>query len=654
MLPIIHYTLRELKAALEKSWEWRIGYFLIGGFILARWLGLFSHPELIALDFLLRRRLAEKQDEHVVIVLLDTNDVEDQQEWSDEQITQLLENIMTADPVVVGLNVFRGEIIDQEARSRLVSLFEKYDNLISVEKVLPPRPIPPMEGAPSQVINSQFGLNDIPADSDGRHRRVFIGAYLDDGNQNPQDNTFRFSFSFQVATRYLENEGFTLENYPKDPEIPSFLNIHTNQYTKIPVLKPTFGGYIRNPDIAPLQTMLNFRTGNNTFEIIRGSDLLSGEYNRNDLVEKAVIVGSNDFFPRFIPVAASSSLPDNGEIPIFLPRIGIIGAEFEAHATSQIINRILHKRPLIRAIHPVQENTLIILSGILGIIVSMTMRSTFKGLLLLIIVFFLIVLSCYLFLIQLGLWLPVFPMSAVLVLCGITYLSFSYQNQKTALDEARKLEVERRKAIERTFNFIHAGPLQTLASLLRNVRDGKLDQSYLLSDLEDLNREIRGIGERLRQEAIEDVYFIDSRRDLKIDLTHPIHEVFYEVYSICMQKDLPGFRTLKVRSVTFASLDEDDINIDVKRKLCGFLQEALENVGKHAMGATRLIVSGKISEGYYCLRVDDNGPGIQSPQLGEGTRFCKRLEESIKGKFSRVSKSSGGTVCQLIWPLQLN
>jgi CHASE2 domain-containing sensor protein len=656
MLPIIHYTLRELKVALQKSWEWRIGYFLIGACILARGLGLFSNLELIALDVLLRNRPAEPQDDHVVIVLLETDTIQNNQNWSDEQIAQLLEAILAVDPVVVGLNVFRGDIAELSGRSRLINLFEEHDNLLSVEKILPPRAIPPMKGVADDVVEQQFGFNDIPIDADGRHRRVFIGAYLEDGNEDPKDNEFKFSFSFKIASRYLENQAFTLENYPTDPEIPSFLDPQTQRYIKIPILQPTFGGYLRNSDIAPLQTMLNFRAGRNTFEIIQAADLLEGDYNLNQLTDKAVIVGSNDsFFPRFVPVAAASSLAEaNDEFSPILPRIGIVGAEFEAHAASQIINRVLDSRPLLQAIHPFQEYLLIVVSGLLGIIVSMTMRSTFKGLLLLITVFILIILVCYFLLIHFGLWLPVLPMSAILLLCGITYLSFSYQNQKIALDEARKLEIERRKAIERTFNFIHAGPLQTLAGLLRNVRDGKLDQDYLLVDLEDLNKEIRGIGERLRQEAIDDVYFIDTRRDLKIDLTHPIHEVFYEVYSICIQKDLPGFQSLKVRSVTFDSLAGREINLDIKRKLCGFLQEALENVGKHAMGTTRLIVSGKISEGYYCLCVDDNGPGIQSPHCGEGTRFCKRLEEVVKGKFVRVSKPTGGTVCQLTWPLSLS
>ena len=76
---------------------------------------------------------------------------------------------------------------------------------------------------------------------------------------------------------------------------------------------------------------------------------------------------------------------------------------------------------------------------------------------------------------------------------------------------------------------IHAGPLQRLSRLLRSAKDGNLQQDHIVQELESLNKEIRGIGERLRQEAIGDVYFFYSEGDIKLELTHPMHEVLYEL-----------------------------------------------------------------------------------------------------------------------------
>lgn len=664
MRSIIDYPLKELKASFQdKSWEWRIGYFLIGGFILARWLGLFSSLELFTLDLFLRHRPAETKDEHIVIVLIETDIIQNSKSMSDAQVADLLEFILSADPVVVGLNIFRGQPIVQADRSRLIELFETHDNLIGVEKAFPPNPIPPIAGVSEKVVEEQFGINDLFIDQDGRIRRAVIGSYLQDDNDNSSDNEFRFSFSLKIAEKYLEGHDFILENYTHDPEIPIFANSKTDQYVKIPKLEKNFGGYVRNQSIAPIQILLNYRAGKSNFNIIGSSELKSHNFNKEFLKNKAIIVGSDEtVFPRFLPVAASSNLiEDNEDVSLILPRIGITGTEFEAHAASQIINKVLEDRLLIDSAHVLTEDFLIFIAGLGGIIIGSAYRernSTLWNIFLLLLAVFLLLSISYLSLYHLGIWLPVLPTSSLLAITGITYTAF-YQSERFALERTRKLEEEannlleeRRKVTDRIFNSIHAGPLQTLAGVLRNVKDGNFNQAYLIKDLKALNKEIRNIGENLRQEAIEDVYLADSRRDIRLELTHPMHEVFYEIYSLCLQRELPGFQEIKVRSAVFEPFDCDSLRVEAKRELCWFLQESLENVGKHAVGTTRLLVTGKVCEGFYVLRIEDNGPGLTSPHIGEGTKFFYRLEETLKGHFSRISKLEGGTICKLTWSLR--
>ncbi|MEM9006940.1 MAG: CHASE2 domain-containing protein, partial [Cyanobacteria bacterium P01_F01_bin.86] len=434
-------------------------------------------------------------------------------------------------------------------------------------------------------------------------------------------------------------------------------------------LQPTFGGYVRENNIADVQTLLNFRSGTKTFDVFYSENILAESFNLKRLEGKVVIVGSTDStFPRFLPISASSNLGNKDtEYRQILPRLGITGAELEAHSTSQIINKVLHNRPLIETIPPFLEDAFILLAGIVGILIGNAFKSpqaTFQNTSLLVFVVGSLVASGYLLLYWLGIWFPIFPASSILAITGVTYIAF-YQSERFSLIESKKLEEEalrleeetlrleeeRRKTIDKIFNSIHAGPLQTLASLLRDVRDGKLNQEHLTRDLEFLNKEIRGIGERLRQEAIEDVYFVDTRRGTKLDLTHPMHEVFYEVYSLCLQEDLPGFQSIKVRSVVFEPFDCQLLDLGTRQELCWFLQESLENVGKHAIGTSRLFVTGKKTEDLYAICVDDNGPGVESSHCGEGTQFFQRLEKKLGGEFSRFSKPSGGTVCKLAWPL---
>ncbi|NER79351.1 MAG: hypothetical protein F6K42_07145, partial [Leptolyngbya sp. SIO1D8] len=47
-------------------------------------------------------------------------------------------------------------------------------------------------------------------DRDGKIRRVFIGTYLPDETPDiREDNPFKFSFSFEIAEKYLASRGPT-------------------------------------------------------------------------------------------------------------------------------------------------------------------------------------------------------------------------------------------------------------------------------------------------------------------------------------------------------------------------------------------------------------------------------------------------------------
>ena len=75
---------------------------------------------------------------------------------------------------------------------------------------------------------------------------------------------------------------------------------------------------------------------------------------------------------------------------------------------------------------------------------------------------------------------------------------------------------------------------------------------------------------------------------------------------------------------------------EMKRDLCLWLEEALCKVGKHALGTTRIVVTGQHHEGKYILKVQDNGAGLK-PGQGEGTKHCNLLAERLGGQFRRES-----------------
>ena len=278
MLPFLKRPTRRLTRLARKSSKWPIGYAIIAGVLLTRWVGLFSSLELLTLDFLLRNRPAESPDEQVVVIVFDRNTVQSQsdfEELSEQKIAQLLNIIFSVDPAAVGLNIFLGENEVDPGREQLIALFEAHPNLIGVEKVLPPRAIAPPKDISSEIIEEQFAPNDIPLDQDGRIRRTFLGVYLPDNDDDPQNNQLRFSFSFKLAEAYLEAQGYTLENHPDNPEIPVFKHTGKAGIKAIPILHKNSGGYFHEENISELQSLLNFRSGSESFQIVEAKQVLN-------------------------------------------------------------------------------------------------------------------------------------------------------------------------------------------------------------------------------------------------------------------------------------------------------------------------------------------------------------------------------------------
>ncbi|NEQ71278.1 MAG: histidine kinase, partial [Symploca sp. SIO2D2] len=86
-----------------------------------------------------------------------------------------------------------------------------------------------------------------------------------------------------------------------------------------------------------------------------------------------------------------------------------------------------------------------------------------------------------------------------------------------------------------------------------------------------------------------------------------------------------------------------------KRDLCLWLEEALCNVGKHAYGVTRIVVTGEECTNKYILKVQDNGCGLKPGQEQQGTKHSRLLAKRLGGEFRRESLPKGGVICELSW-----
>ena len=222
----------------------------------------------------------------------------------------------------------------------------------------------------------------------------------------------------------------------------------------------------------------------------------------------------------------------------------------------------------------------------------------------------------------------------------------------------------RQNTLEQAFTQIHNGPLQTLALLQRDVQTEQISQTEFLKRLNELNTEIRTVGHSLidknntliksvsSPETLESANFENSLRlgeGTSIDLKLPLHSLLYEAYSLTLKRNLPYFQTIRVKVRNFSPISQASLSLEMKRDLCLWLEEALCNVGKHARGVTRIVVTGEEREGNYILKVRDNGCGLKPGKERQGTNYSHLLAKRLGGEFRRESLPKGGVICELSW-----
>ncbi|WP_193198483.1 CHASE2 domain-containing protein [Nostoc sp. MG11] len=610
---------------------WRVGALpgiaVIGLAIIVRLTGAMQSLEWLAFDSFLRLRPEESIDERIVIVGINEDDIRTRKNYpidspiSDRDLAQLLLKLQTYKPRVIGLDIYRDLPVDP-GHAELVAAFKSIKNLIAIEKVLPDQVAPP-EALPSQKV----GFADQITDSDGKLRRSLLGT--------PTPQGYKLSLSIRLTEVYLADEGISLENGIRDRAAMRFGN------TELPRFLPNSGGYVRT-DAGGVQVLLNFRSGKERFRTLSLNDFQSNKFNPDWIRDRIVIIGMTAPSRKdFITTSAIESIkPATGRV---------YGVEIQAHAVSQIISAVLDSRPFLNTWDDRWEYLWIFAWGFFGIASARLTKSPLENFVVVGIASFSLVVFSYL-LLTWGWWVPVIPALLVLALNGIE-LTALYQ-----YDQALRSRIQARQAIiERTFETIHNGPLQNLAKVLKLVRDQNSPTNELLSELEKelekLNHELRGIYEFLQREPPTQDTSLYLGKSLVLNLQDPLHEILYQVYSYTLEREFPCFKTIRIKIRTFEPIDERRLNIEQKRSLCRFLEEALCNVGKHATGVTRLEVTCSSSEGWYTLSIVDDGLGVSSSREGRGTQQFRNLARQFKGKFRRVPLSPKGTLCELSWPV---
>ncbi len=630
------------------------GALIVGLTLLLRFVGLLQEPEWMMLDYLMRLRPVIDPAPKVVIVGIDETDLNLMGSYPlpDEALAKMLQIFNQYQPRVIGLDLFT-DVPVGSGREELIQALRDTPNLIGVEVALNSNStlnIHPPEEVPSERI----GFVDLIVDHDGKLRRSLLASRNFEGE-------LKYSFPLKIAQAYLNPEGIYLKhgsvefnpNFPPDPTVFARLKSTTQiQFgsTKMPRFLPNTGGYV-DVDANGNQILLNFCTSPEPFEMLFLRDILQKNFDPNLIRDRAVLVGITAARNKdiFLTAAVKGTLVSSElQNPDSANKI-IYGVEIHAHAVGQILRAVLDGRSLLRAWSDPWEYLWIILWGFLGITLGIIVQSPLMSLLSIGIAGVVLFLICYLILL-LGWWVPLFPTMLALLSAGLT---------TTFFDRSLRAELEqRRQTIERTYDAVHNGPLQHLAVLLRTTGQEQMSDHQMRSHLQDLNQELRSIYESMRQEIANPNESFYLQDDVVLDLQTPISELLYEVYDQTLERNFPGFQTiLTYIPPDFSPLENYNVSPEQKRELCVFLQEALCNVGKHAVNPTRLDVVCQHTAGWYHLQIIDNGTNTTELSLvqakgGQGTTQADDLAQKLKGKFGRWPNSPQGTVCELTWPAQ--
>lgn len=617
---------------------WRIGALpglaVLSCVLLARGMGTLQNLEWAFYDQGLRSRPVEAPDQRVVVIGINESDIRRIGAFPvpDRTLAQLLATLQTYKPRVIGLDIFR-DLTSSPDRAELSKVLTNSPNLIGIEVTLSENPNQQIK-PPPELPRDRIGVTDAILDPDGRLRRQLLATKVESGET-------RYSLATLLTKSYLQAEGIRFQAGDRASAPLTFIP-PTGPSLILPRFTKNSGGYM-NAAAGGNQLLLSFRNHPQPFTILSFTDVVTGKVKPEQIRDRVVLVGmtnasSNDTF-------MTSALPNQNSAHALRVDTSnqyqlIYGVEINAHAVSAMISAVLDRRPSVQTWDDAWEYLWIVGWGILGIGLGLFFQSPWKTLIGL-------GFSCgSLWVIGYGLlaqslWIPLVPALLACLGAGLTTALFDQR--------AKDLLEQRSLTLKHTYDAVHNGPLQTLAAILRS----ELPSDRVRSQLQNLNRELRSVYDSMHQSLVT----LDEA-----DTLTPLPDLLYQVYESTLRRDLPGFATIKTYiPPDFSCLANCTLSPLHKQRLCIFLEEALCNVGKHAIEASYLDVICDQQTTHYRLCVIDNGRGPSSNLLisqtgqsnsGWGTTQAQDLARQLNGKFHRRPHPPQGVACELIWSNQ--
>jgi CHASE2 domain-containing sensor protein len=369
-----------------------------------RSLGLLQSWELQAFDQLMRQRPDEGPDKRLLLVTITEEDVQSQPlkerglaSLSDRSLAQLLAKLEQSQARTIGLDIYREVAVAGNYRD-LATRMKKGDHFIAICKYGKFGVSPPPE-----VPGDRQGFNNVLLDPDDVLRRHLLAV------ESPSPCQTKYSFNFQLATRYLADEKIPIKTPIKD-----YLQLDKTVFKN---LEKDTGGY-HNIDPRGHQVLLNYRASRQIAPSVTLKEVLNPQFNPDLVKNRIVLIGTTaqSFNDHRWHTPYSGGQWSNRTMT---------GVEIQAHMVSQILSAVLDNRPLIWWWSKPGEAVWIWCWSVVGSLLAWRFESPLR-LVLSVGVTLGVLYGCCLGLLTLkGGWVPLVPSALVLVVTGGSVVVYS-------------------------------------------------------------------------------------------------------------------------------------------------------------------------------------------------------------------------------------
>ena len=314
--PIISYSPPKVRKILLVS---LVVTFVTMGF---RWLGWLQTWELKAFDSLMVRRPQQTADERLLIIGADEEDLNRYgYPLSDEVIDQLLTQLQSYQPSVIGMDIFRDKPIltsNVPQSSPLSQTLTQSQNIVAIctfGNSLATSVAPPESISPQQV--GFVNLYDDRQPTQGQDDMV--RRYLLSRSENALEALSRctapYSFAWQLTYRYLQKQDISVTSQGENWQFGDVL---------VERLKNRSGGY-QTLDERGNQLLINYRNTPQIAQQVTVRDILENQEYINPawIKNRVVLIG-----------ITAPSIPDRHDTPYGEIR----GIKIHGHVVSQLLS----------------------------------------------------------------------------------------------------------------------------------------------------------------------------------------------------------------------------------------------------------------------------------------------------------------------------